>query len=226
MVILWRLATNIEFRTLGHLFGINCGTACVVFHETIKAINTVLLPKYLKFPTGQSLKNVVDGFRTRWGFPQCCGAIDGTHIPIIAPHEHHADYYNRKCHHSVIMQAVVNYNYRFINTDVGHVGKHHDTHVLWESSLYLKAGSGDLLPRRTEYIDNTEVPLFLIGDPAYPLLPWLMKAYPGNNLIEKQKIFNHRLSRARMTVECSFGRLKGRWRCLLKRLDNELTSVT
>jgi hypothetical protein len=45
-----------------------------VFHDTIKAINTVLLPKYLKFPTGQSLKNVVDGFRTRWGFPQCCEA--------------------------------------------------------------------------------------------------------------------------------------------------------
>jgi hypothetical protein len=58
---------------------------------------------------------------------------------------------------------------------------YHDTHVLWESSLYLKAGSGDLLPRRTEYIDNTEVPVFLIGDPAYPLLPWLMKAYPSNN---------------------------------------------
>jgi hypothetical protein len=29
-------------------------------------------------------------------FPQCCGAIDGTHIHIIAPKEHHTDYYNRK----------------------------------------------------------------------------------------------------------------------------------
>ena len=135
MVSLWRLATNIEFRTLGHLFGINRGTACVVFHETIKAINTVLLPKYLKFSTGQSHRNVVDGFRTRWGFPQCCGAIADTHIPIIAPHEHHADYYNRKCHHSVIMQAVVDYNYRFININVGHAGKHHDAHVVRESSL-------------------------------------------------------------------------------------------
>ena len=140
MVTLWRLASNIEFRALGHLFGINRGTACAVFHETIKAMHTVFLPRYLKFPTGQSLRSIVDGFRTRWGFPQCCEAIGGTHIPIIAPHEHHADYYNRKCHHSVIMQAVVNYNYRFININVGHAGKHHNAHVLRESSLSMFRG--------------------------------------------------------------------------------------
>ena len=185
---------------LCHLFGINRGTACVIFHQTIEVINTLLLPKYLKFPSGQALRNVVDGFRTRWGFPQCCGSIDGTYIPIITPQVHHADYYNRKCHHSVIMQAVVDYNYRFTNIDVGHAGKHHDAHVLRESSLYHKAWAGELLPSWTENIDNTDVPLFLIGDPAYHLLPWLMKAYPGNNLTEEQKLFNYRLSRARMTI--------------------------
>ena len=73
-------------------------------------------------------------------------------------------------------------------------------------NVYLKACSGDLLARWTEYIDNTEVPLFLIGEPAYPLLPWLMKAYSRNDLTEEQKLFNYRVSRARMTVECSFGR--------------------
>ena len=60
----------------------------------------------------------------------------------------------------------------------------------------------------------------LLGDPAYPLLKWLMKAFPDNGrLSRQQKQFNYRLSRARGVVEYCCGRLKGRWRCLLKRLD-------
>ena len=50
-----------------------------------------------------------------------------------------------------------------------------------------------------------------------------MKPFSDNGrLTESQKTFNYRLSRCRMVVENSFGRLKGRWRCLLKRNDMAL----
>lgn len=70
------------------------------------------------------------------------------------------------------------------------------------------------------------MPLVILGDSAYPLLPWLMKPYLENSATTPQQHnFNYRQSRARMVVENSFGRLKGRWRCLLKRIDLHVSNV-
>ena len=70
------------------------------------------------------------------------------------------------------------------------------------------------------------MPLVILGDSAYPLLQWLMKPYLENSATTPQEHnFNYRHSRARMVVENSFARLKGRWRCLLKRIDFHISNV-
>lgn len=79
---------------------------CLKRRQVCKAIVKLLVPKYITFPTDARLKHVMAGFQKR-GFPQFCGAIDGTHIPIEGPTNNASDYYNRKGWHSVILQGTV-----------------------------------------------------------------------------------------------------------------------
>lgn len=111
-IALWRMATNVEFRTISSLFGVGRSSACKITHDVALAIKLELGNEFIQFPAGEQLQNVVNGFEERWGFPQVGGAIDGTHIPITAPQEFPNDYFNRKGHHSIVLQAVVDHQYR------------------------------------------------------------------------------------------------------------------
>ena len=86
-IALWKLATNSEYRSIGHLFGVSRSSVCLIVKDVCQAIVELLLPKYIQVPTGNRLQVIVNGFETRWGFPQCVGAIDGSHIPIASPQE-------------------------------------------------------------------------------------------------------------------------------------------
>lgn len=225
-VTVWKLATNIEYRTLSNLFGLGISTVATIVVETCHAITSNLLKKYVYIPEGDMLKEIVRGFESCWGFPQAAAAIDGSHFPIIRPQECASDYYNRKGYYSVIGQGLVDFRGRFMDICNGWPGKVHDARVFSNSSVSKKGSSGKLFPSWKRKIGRVDVPLLVLGDPAYPLLPWLMKPYVDNvNTTDKEKQFNYRQSRARMVVENAFGRLKGRWRCLLKRLDFHLKNV-
>ena len=222
-ITLWRLGTNIEYRSLSHLFGVGISTACVAVSDVCKAIVNNLAKRYITIPSGERLKLVVDGFQSKWGIPQCVGAIDATHIPIIAPKDSPLDYYNRKGYHSVVMQALVDHNYKFLDVYVGWPGSVHDARVLTNSGLFASCDSGAFPPNWPKVINRTSIPLFIIGDPAYPLTSWLIKPYSDcGRLTAKQKRFNYHISRARCVVENAFGRLKGRWRSLMKRNDTDV----
>ncbi|KAK2547517.1 hypothetical protein P5673_032478 [Acropora cervicornis] len=69
---------------------------------------------------------------------------------------------------------------------------------------------------RTE--TSEEIRPLLVADPN-----WCMKPYPETRAISlSQRNFNKALSRARVVIEQAFGMLKGRWRCLLVKLDESL----
>ena len=156
-VTIWKLATNVEYRTLASLFGLGRATVGRIVVETCSEIAMHLLPRYVQIHSGEKLKEIIEGFETVWGFPQAAGAIDGSHIPIIRPDDSASDYYNRKGYYSVIMQAMVDHRGLFMDVYIGWPGKVHDARVFVNSSLYQRGESGTLFPDWKRLIHGTNV---------------------------------------------------------------------
>jgi len=199
---------------------------CEIVQETCSAIVTTLLTTYIKFPTRNDIDTVVREFKVKWGVPQCFGAIDGTHIPVSVPSENHTDYYNRKGWYSMLIQGLVDANYCFLDICVGWPGSVHDARVFVHSNLYKKITDSQLIPDKSERISSVDVPLYMIGDSAYPMQSWLMKPFSySSELTTEQRTYNYRICRARIVAENAFGRLKARWRRLMKRNDMFIHNV-
>ncbi|XP_017470804.1 PREDICTED: putative nuclease HARBI1 [Rhagoletis zephyria] len=122
----------------------------------------------------------------------------------------------------MVMQAIVDDKYMFRNVSIKFPGSVHDATVFKEPGIYIHASQ--VIPQYTTMINDVSTPLMLVGDPAYPLLSWLLKPYTGS-VTHREESFNRNLSSARVCVENAFGRLKGRWRCLSKRTDISIDMV-
>jgi hypothetical protein len=163
-------------------------------------------------------------FEDMSSFPLVVGAVDGCHIRIKAPKENPEDYINRKDYHSIILQGFVDSRYLFRDIFVGWTGKSHDSRVFKNSPLYLECQKKSFLPNNlSRSIAGKEISPLILGDSAYSLEEWLMKPYSDRgNLSREEKSFNFSLSRSRVVVENAFGRLKGRFQCISKRIDTSV----
>lgn len=119
---------------------------------------------------------------------------------------------------SIVLQALVDHCGHFMDIFVAWLGRAHDVLVFRNSSLYCRLEVGTFSPNCDLVIRDVQMPLCIMGDATYPLMPWLMKPSTGH-LDPSTDQFNAHLNWARMQVECAFSHLKARFRCLLTHLD-------
>ncbi|XP_028416694.1 putative nuclease HARBI1 [Dendronephthya gigantea] len=210
---LYYLSDEGRLRKTANAFGLSKQTVSKIIKEVCTAITKYLGPVYIKLPlTEAEVMELTSQFEKAHVIPQCLGAIDGTHIEIKQPTANSTEYINRKQRYSLNVQAACDYRYRFI-----------DVNVKWPGS-YVKIGKVPAVPK--VIVEGEQpVPVFLLGDHAYPLMPYLMKEYSGGGSTAEEQYFGLSLCRARMVIECSFGRLKGRFGALRRPMDLNLAEV-
>ena len=104
-------------------------------------------------------------------------------------------------------------------------GSIHDARMFANSTLNHLLKKEIIPPCRRKVLLDEEIPVFIIGDPAYQLMPYLMKEYAGGGTNSQEQYFGYRLCSARNVTECSFGRLKVRFGCLRRAMDINLCDL-
>ena len=112
---------------------------------------------------------------------------------------------------SILIEMMLKFQYRFSLLSIS-TFPCRNIPIFQESELLnaLENNTANLSPDDVLDYDDLAIPHFHIGDKAFRMRTWFMKPYSMANVTHDERIFNYRLSRARRTVECSFGILVSR----------------
>ncbi|XP_045118007.1 putative nuclease HARBI1 [Portunus trituberculatus] len=139
-----------------------------VISDTLEALSdNAILSLFIRFPVTQlETQRRKEEFLQIAGFPEVIGAIDGTHVRIVAPSEYEAEFVNRKRYHSINVQFVFDARYHIIDVVAKWPGSVHDARILAQSGLCT-------------IFENGIVPAgcHLLGDSGYPSKKWLLTPY-------------------------------------------------
>lgn len=191
----------------------------------------------MPIPTKETWLKIATEYSDYRQIPNCLGSIDGKHVRIQKPAKSASLYFNYKKFSSLVLLTSVDANYCFTFIDVGAVGSANDTAVFQNSTFGKRFFKNELLipPANCFPGGSEKMPYFFIADEAFPLASNLMRPYSGRNITgrnitgrnitgrniraqcsaverRRKQIFNYRLSRARMNVECGFGMLRSKFR--------------
>lgn len=204
------LATGESFSSLMFQYRVSELAIRQLIPRVCFGILDTLMDEWMSFPKcAADWERIAKGYEDKWNVPNCIGSLDGKHVALKKPPNSVSNYINYKSFHSIIMMALVDADYRFIDVSIGAQGRLGDGAVFKDGSLYRKLVQNrlNLPPDKSLPGDenSNKLPYIFLADDAFPLKRNIMKPYAKKDLSEGKRIFNYRLSRGRRTVENAFG---------------------
>ena len=101
--------------------------------EVCDTIIDNLMDEYMSLPDSEDKwLSTANEYEETWQFPNCVGALDGEHIPLINPCNSGSTYFHYKNFFSIVLLALLDADHKFIYVDIGCQGRISDGGVLKE----------------------------------------------------------------------------------------------
>ena len=208
LVTLWYTSNQCCIRDVADCFNITRSSVKRTTSRILMALQT-LANEYIVWLSGDYKDKVIRGIYDMKGIWGVIGLIGGCHLEIPTQKHDKAAYINRKGFSSIILQGICDNELRFTNVNVGFPGSVHNARVLRRSQIYQAAE--DVACCKSVFPNES----FLLADPAYPCLSWLMVPFKDiGRLNASKRSYNYNVSATRVHIERAFGQLKGRFRKL------------
>lgn len=162
------LATGKMQLCNGDDMGVSQPTVSRAISVTLQSLSSDrMVQQFIRFPVqADQIRRNQEHFFQVAGFPGIVGAIDGTHVQIIAPSVDENEFINRHHYHSINVQVVFDASYKILDIVAKWPGSTHDSRILRESGLHV-------------LFENNHIPVHthLLGDSGYPSRRWLLTPF-------------------------------------------------
>lgn len=216
-IALRRLKSGDSLVSLGEAFGIHRSIVSQITWSFVEALEENGL-HHLKWPeTDEEMSYIKAKFERIHGLPNCCGAVDITHIKMMSssPPLDTEVWVDNMNNQSMLLQAIVDSDMRFRDVVSGWPGKMTDSSVLSSSTFFKLCEKGNRLNgNKMKLSDNSEISEYIVGDSGFPSLPWLITPYQGKDISESASDFNRRHYETWRVVHRALTRLKEEWKLL------------
>ena len=118
------LATGETYKSLMYQYRVSEVSISRFVPEVCQVIIESFMEEYMSLPDSkEKWLSVAKEFEEKWQFPNCVGAIDGKHVPLINPFNSGSTYFNYKRFFSIVLLALVDADYKFLYVNVGCQGR-------------------------------------------------------------------------------------------------------